>query len=112
MSAASIAFTAGSISAGACAARRSSRRTAVASGGTGECRPADGLVRGAQIVGDFFRLHHDGAALGERGLLAGLRTEPAEFVDGMAQPFGFAAGTLDRGAVALDRGFARAPLGP
>ena len=36
-------------------------------------RPDDGLMRRAQIVGDFFRLHHAGAAFGERRFLAGLR---------------------------------------
>ncbi len=73
VSARSIALTAGSISAGACAARRSRRRTAVAKGGTGEFGPDDGVERRTQILGDFFRLHHRGAAFGERRLLAGLR---------------------------------------
>ena len=69
-------------------------------------------MRGAQIVGDFFRLHHPGAAFGERGLLADLRVEAAELVDGVAQPFGFALGALDVGAMALDGDVARAPLVP
>ena len=53
-------------------ARRSSRRTAADSAGTGECCAADRLVRLAQIAGDLLGLHHGGAALGQRGFLAGL----------------------------------------
>ena len=75
-------------------------------------RPGDGFVRRPQILGDFFGLHHGGAPLGERGLLAGLRAKPAELVDRMAKPLGFAAGALDLGAMRLHRGLARAPLVP
>ncbi len=75
-------------------------------------RSGDGFERRPQILGGFFGLHHGGAALGERGLLAGLRAEPAELVDRMAKPLRFAAGALDLGAMRLHRGLARAPLVP
>ena len=68
----------------------SSRRTAAASGGTGDCGPLT-LSSVAQILGDLFGLHHGGAPLGERGLLAGLGREVAELLDGVAQPVGLAA---------------------
>ena len=69
-------------------------------------------MRGAQIVGDFFRLHHRGAALGERRFLSGLRIEAAKLVDGVAQPLGLAIGALDVGTMAFDRDVARAALVP
>ena len=75
-------------------------------------RAGDGLERDAQVFGDLFRLHHAGAPFGERGLFAGFRRELAEFLDGVAQPFGLALRALDVGAVGGDGGFARAPLGP
>ena len=66
----------------------------------------------AQILADFLRLHHGGAALGKRGFLARLRGEAAELFDGVAQPFGLARRALDGGAVLGDGRFALAPLGP
>src|ERR1700692_818286 len=101
VSAASIALTTGSISAGACTARRSRRRTA-----------GDGVGGRAKILGDFFRLHHGGAPFGERRLLAGFRREAAKLVDRMTQPFRLAACPLDLGAVMGDGVLARAPLVP
>ena len=65
-----------------------------------------------QIVGDFLGLHHRGAAFGERGLLAGLRRQPAELLDGVAQPFGLAAGALHLRIVTLHGCFALPPLRP
>ena len=75
-------------------------------------RSGDGIVSFAQILGDLFRLHHDGAARGERGLFARFGLELVEFVDGVAQPVAFAFGPLDLGAVAVGfflRGAARLP---
>ena len=66
-------------------------------------RAGDAVVRGAQILGNLLRLHHAGAALGERGLLAGLRRELAELTDGVAQPIRLAVCPLDLGAVFFDR---------
>ncbi len=66
----------------------------------------------AQILGDLFRLHHAGAAAGERGLLARLRRELRQFLRGMAQPVCFAPGPFDLGAVGshlLLRGAAQRP---
>ena len=77
VSAASSAFTGGSISAGACARRRSSRRSAADSAGDRRALARDRLVRVAQVLGHLVDLHHGGALLGERGLLAGLRLQPA-----------------------------------
>ena len=85
---------------------------AVAKGGTGEFGPRYGIERRAQILRDFFRLHHAGAAFGKRRLLAGFGLQPAEFVDGVAQPFGLACGPLDGGAVIGHRDLARAALAP
>ena len=56
----------------------------------------------AQIAGDFLGLHHGGAPLGQRGLLAGSRRERVELVDGMAQPVGLALGALDLGALRIE----------
>ena len=75
-------------------------------------RSTDRLERRAQILGGLLRLHHGGAPVGKRGLLAGLRAETAELVDRMAKPLGLAAGALDLGAMRRDRGLARAPLVP
>jgi len=52
-------------------------------------------VRLAQVLGDLVHLHHRGAPLGERGFLARLRLELAEFLDRMAQPVGLAPRLLD-----------------
>jgi len=67
---------------------------------------------GAQIFGDLFRLHHRGAALRERRLLAGFRRELAELFHGMTQPIRFAVGALDFGAVVFDRNLAGTALFP
>ena len=75
-------------------------------------RSGDAVMSGAQILADFFRLHHGGAALGERRFLACLRGEFAELVDGMAQPFGFTCRALDRGAMFGDGRLARAAFDP
>ncbi len=66
----------------------------------------------AQILGDLLRLHHAGAAAGERGLLARLRRELGKLLRGMAQPVRLALGALDLGAMAGDlllRGAAQRP---
>jgi hypothetical protein len=65
-----------------------------------------------QIVGDLLGLHHRGAAFGECCLLAGLRRQPAEFIDGVAQPFRLAVGALHLCLVALHGCFALPPLRP
>ena len=75
-------------------------------------RAGDAVVGGAQILGDLLRLHHAGAALGERGLLAGFRRELAELIDGVAQPIRFAVCPLDLGAVFFDRHLAGTALFP
>ena len=72
----------------------------------------DHLMGVAQILGHLFGLHHDGAPLGERRLLAGLRAQSIEFLDGMAQPVAFALGARDLfavGAGCFFRGAARLP---
>ena len=75
-------------------------------------RPGNGFLGRTQILGGFFRLHHGGAPVGERSLLARLGGELAEFVDRVPQPFRFAAGALDFGAMRRDRGLAFAPFVP
>ena len=70
------------------------------------------VVRLAQVLGDLLRLHHGGAPLGEHGLLARLRAELVQFGDGVAQPVGLAAGTLDLGRVSLGRLEGLAPRAP
>ena len=72
----------------------------------------DDIVRLAQVFGDLLDLHHVGAPLRERRLLARLGAELAELVDRMAQPVGFATGALDLGAVFLDRGLGLAARVP
>ena len=64
LSAASSAFTVGSINCGACVWRRSRRRMTPDSAGTEELAPAMDLMRVAQILGHLLALHHDGASLG------------------------------------------------
>ena len=66
----------------------------------------------AQILGHLLRLHHHGAAVGQRGLFTWLRRQLVELVDRMPQPFALAFGALDLGAVrvgGLLRGAARFP---
>ena len=75
-------------------------------------RPGDGFLGRTQIFGGLFRLHHGGAPFGKRGLLANFRGELAEFIDGVAQPFRFAAGAFDFGAMGRDRSLSRAPFIP
>ncbi len=57
----------------------------------------------AEIAGDLLGLHHGGAAVGQRGFLAGLGLELAEFLDRVTQPIGLAGRALDIGAVLRDR---------
>ena len=70
------------------------------------------LMRGAQILGDFFRLHHRRAPIGKRGLLARLRRKARQLLDRMPQPVGLALCAFDLGAVACDRVFGRALRAP
>ena len=58
----------------------------------------------AQVLGHLFGLHHAGAAPGERGFLAGLGAELAEFLDRVTQPVAFPLGALDFGAMGIGRG--------
>src|SRR5271169_2066716 len=67
---------------------------------------------GAQILPDFFRLHHGGATVGKRGFLALLRSKAAEFLDGVAKPFGLPRRALDGRAMLRDGGLAHPALGP
>ena len=64
-------------------------------------------MRVAQILGDLFRLHHQRAAIGKRGFLAGLRRKLAQFGDGMVQLVAFALGAFDLGAMVHRRHPAR-----
>ena len=103
-SAASSALTLGSTSAGACAAAA----LELAQRGRRAPAPASpGRRRASKRIGEVLRhllgLHHDEAALGERRLLAGLRRERAELLDGMAQEIGLLAGALDPGAMLVQR---------
>ena len=69
-------------------------------------------MRVAQVFGHLLGLHHAGAAFGQRGFLARLRRQLAEFLDGVAQPVAFALGALDLGAMGIGRslrGAARLP---
>ncbi len=66
----------------------------------------------AQILGHLLGLHHGGAPLGERGFLAGLRRELAEFLDRVAQPVAFALGALDLGAMGVGGALRLAPRLP
>ncbi len=75
-------------------------------------RSADAFECRAQILGDFFRLHHGRTPLRKRGFLAALRREAAELVDRMAQPLGLALGARDCGAMLGDGGFVRAAFVP
>src|SRR5262245_65372205 len=92
------ALTAGSMSAGACVVRRSSRRTAAASAGTGDCTPATESCASRKSP-HLLDLHHGRAPLGQHGLFRRLRAELAQLVDRMAQPVGFALRALDVGAM-------------
>ena len=78
----------------------------------GRIGAGDRLMGVAQVLGHLLGLHHDGAALGERGLLARLRGKRAEFLDRMAQPVALALGALDLGAVGVGRLRCRAPRLP
>ena len=83
------------------------------SGGMAPLQPADGRRQGrhrgttarhhglclAQVLGDFFGLHHGGAAPGKFGFLAGLGGKFGQLVGSVAQPFGLALCPLDLGAV-------------
>ncbi len=64
-------------SAGACAARRSSRRTAAAKAGTGDCPPATASCASRRSPATFSACHHGGAPLGQRGFFRRLRRQPA-----------------------------------
>ena len=85
-------------------------RCAVPAGGSRPTAPAPGIGAGdhvvglAQILGDLLRLHHRGAPLGQRGLLAGLRRELAQLLDRVAQPVALALGALDFGTMRIGRG--------
>ena len=83
--------------------RRSSLRSAAESVGTGEPWPASVSKRIGEVLRHLLGLHHDETALGERRLLAGLRRERAELLDGMAQEIGRLAGALDPGAMLVQR---------
>ena len=69
-------------------------------------------MRIAQVLGHLLGLHHAGAPLGERGFLARLGAELAEFLDRVAQPVAFAFGALDLGAMRVGRGLRLAPRLP
>ena len=75
------AATASSSSPPASGAFRSSRRTRLASVGSGDAEPADRLVGLGDVAGDLLGPHHLLAAVGKRVFLAGLGREPVEFVD-------------------------------
>ena len=102
-SAASSALTQGSTSAGACAPRRSSLRSAADERRHRRALAGDGLEGVGEVLRHLLGLHHDEAALGERRLLAGLRRERAELLDGVAQEIGLLAGALDPGAMLVQR---------
>ncbi len=72
----------------------------------------DHLVGVAQVLRHLLRLHHGGAPLGERGLLAGLRRKLVELFDGVAQPVALALGALDLGAMGIGRSLRLAPRLP
>ena len=73
---------------------------------------ADGILRLAQIGRDLLALHHRGAALGERGLLAVLGRELLQLVGGMAQIVRLARGALHLGAMLVEHGVGGAPCVP
>ena len=73
---------------------------------------ADRFLRLAQIGGDLLALHHDGAASGQRGLLAVLWRELFQFIGGMAQIIRLARGALHAGAMLVERGCGGAPRLP
>ncbi len=56
--------------------------------------PAHRSLNLAKLGGNLFGLHHGGAVLGERVLLAGLNREPRQFGKGMAQEIRLAARRL------------------
>ena len=112
LSAASSAFTVGSISAGACVLAPLQAADDAGQRRHGGIGAGDHLMRVAQVLGHLLGLHHDGAPLGERRLLAGLRAQRIEFVDGVAQPVAFALGARDlfaMGGGGFFRGAARLP---
>src|SRR6266550_3997316 len=65
---------------------------------------ADGVLHLAQIGSDLLALHHHGAPLGERGLLAILRRERFQFVGGVAQVIRLTGGAFHAGPVLIERG--------
>ena len=65
----------------------------------GRALAGDGVEGLVEFAGDLLALLHGGAALGQAGLLAGLRIEGGQFLDGVAQEIDFLAGGLDPGAV-------------
>ena len=69
----------------------------------------DRLMGVAQILGRLLGLHHAGAALGKRRLLAGFGRQRGQFLDGMAQPVRLAGGALDLGAMRCHRRFGVPP---
>ncbi len=75
-------------------------------------RPADRILRLAQIGGDLLALHHGGAALGERGLLAVFGRKLLQFVGGMAQIIGLARRALHVGAMGVEHAVGGAPRLP
>ena len=64
---------------------------------------ADRLLRLAQVACDLLALHHDGAASGERRLLAVLRLQRLQFVGGVAQIVRLAGGAFHAGAMRVER---------
>ncbi len=75
-------------------------------GGDGRIRACHRFMRFGEILGDLLGRHHAGAPVGQRGLFAGDRRELGEFIDRMAQIFGFALRALDLDAMRVER-FAR-----
>ena len=67
--------------------------------GTLRMRTADGGERIVQLARDLLALLHHRAALGQRRLLARLRVEGAQFLDGVAEEVGLLPRRLDPGAV-------------
>ena len=105
-------LTAGSISAGACAVRRSSRRTAAASVGTGDCAPATASCASRRSPATFstciMAVRRSASAVSS----AGSGTEPSQLLDRVAQPVGLALRALDVGAVRGQLLLARAAILP
>jgi hypothetical protein len=68
------------------------------------------IARLADVAGDALGLHHAGADFRQRLLLAVLRREHFQFLDGGAQVIGLAGGGLHLLAVAAQRAFGFFPL--